>query len=81
MYDKWCKVLDTVPEREDKLSKEMEKQQTNEQLRIAFAEKANALSDYIAQKDTELAEQTMHAQGTMEVYTLCLVNDSTKLHW
>ena len=46
---------------------EMEKQQTNEQLRLAFAEKANALSEYIQQRSTALAEQSMQALGTMEV--------------
>ena len=74
MYDKWCKVLDTVPEREQKLAEEMEKQQMNEQLRLAFAEKANALGDYISQRQTELAEQSMRAHGTMEVGGLSLSN-------
>ena len=67
VYDKWCKVLDTVPERDAKLAEEMQKQQTNEELRLAFAEKANALSDYIQQRQTQLAEQSMRALGTMEV--------------
>ena len=67
MYDKWCNVLDTVPERERALSEEMTKQQTNEQLRVAFAEKANALSVYIQDRATELAERSMKALGTMEV--------------
>ena len=68
MYDKWCKVLDTVPERENKLAEEMEKQQMNEQLRVAFAEKANALAEYIARRQDELADQSMRADGTMEVW-------------
>lgn len=72
MYDKWCQVLDTVPERENILLTEMEKQQTNEQLRLAFAEKANALSEYIEQRGTQLAEQSMRGQGTMEVGTLII---------
>lgn len=50
----------------------MEKQQTNEQLRLAFAEKANALSEYIEQRGTQLAEQSMRGQGTMEVGTLII---------
>ena len=72
MYDKWCKVLDTVPEREQKLADEMARQQSNEQLRVAFAEKANALSEYITQRQTELTEQSMKALGTMEVLPLSL---------
>lgn len=67
MYDKWCNVLDAVPAREEALAEEMQKQQTNEQLRLAFAEKANALSGYIQQRASELAEQSMKALGTMEV--------------
>ena len=67
MYDKWCKVLDTVPEREQKLADEMAKQQANEELRVAFAEKANALAEYISQRQSELADQSMKALGTMEV--------------
>ena len=68
VYDKWCKVLDTVPDREKLLTEEMMKQQTNEQLRVAFAEKANALAVYIQGRASELAEQSMKALGTMEVY-------------
>lgn len=67
MYDKWCNVLDAVPAREESLAVEMQKQQTNEELRLAFAEKANALSVYIQQRASELAEQSMKALGTMEV--------------
>lgn len=66
VYDKWCKVLDTVPERDAALAEEMKKQQSNEELRLAFAEKANALSAYIHQRQTELAEQSMQGHGTME---------------
>ena len=72
MYDKWCKVLDTVPEREQKLADEMERQQANEELRVAFAEKANSLAEYISQRQGELAEQSMKALGTMEVYITSL---------
>ena len=67
VYDKWCNVLDAVPAREQSLAEEMEKQQMNEQLRLAFAERANALADYIQQRGSELAEQSMQALGTMEV--------------
>lgn len=67
VYDKWCKVLDTVPERESALVQETEKQQMNEQLRLAFAEKANALAEYIQQRGTALADLSVQAVGTMEV--------------
>lgn len=66
LYEKWCKVLDAVPDRETALGQETEKQQTNEQLRLAFAEKANSLASYINQRGTELAELSVQAVGTME---------------
>ena len=62
-------MLDTVPEREQKLADEMARQQANEELRVAFAEKANSLAEYISQRQTELTEQSMKALGTMEVCT------------
>jgi Ca2+-binding EF-hand superfamily protein len=73
VYDKWCKVLDTVPEREQKLADEMARQQANEELRVAFAEKANSLAEYISQRQTELTEQSMKALGTMEDQLQALV--------
>ena len=72
MYDKWCKVLDTVPEREASLEEELQKQQQNEQLRLQFAEKANVAGAYIESKHTALADLSMQGLGTMEVCT-CVV--------
>ena len=67
VYEKWCKVLDTVPAKEEGLAAELEKQQQNEQLRVQFAEKANAVGAYIDQRSAALAELSMGASGgTME---------------
>ena len=54
----------------------MERQQANEELRVAFAEKANSLAEYISQRQGELAEQSMKALGTMEVYITSLFSYS-----
>ena len=67
MYEKWCKVLDTVPAKETALEEELAKQQQNEQLRVQFAEKANGVGAYIDQRSAALAELSMGAAGgTME---------------
>ena len=66
MYDKWCSVLDAVPAYEARLEQELERQKNNEGLRVAFAEKANAVGAYIDQRSTDLAELSMQGQGTME---------------
>ncbi len=66
MYDKWCSVLDAVPQYESNLAVELEKQQGNEQLRVAFAEKANVIGAYIEERSTALSELSMEGKGTME---------------
>lgn len=66
LYEKWCKVLDAVPERDNALQAELERQQQNEQLRIQFAKIANEVGAYIAAKSSALAELSMQGQETME---------------
>ena len=66
MYEKWCSVLDAVPARDATLEEELQKQQQNDQLRIQFAEKANALGAFIEEKHTALADLSMQGMGTME---------------
>lgn len=67
VYEKWCKVLDTVPMKDQALEEELAKQQQNDQLRVDFAEKANAIGAYIDQRSAALAELSMGAGGgTME---------------
>ncbi len=66
VYDKWCSVLDAVPQYEANLNVELEKQQGNEELRVAFAEKANVVGAYIEERSTALAELSMEGKGTME---------------
>ena len=66
MYEKWCSVLDAVPARDTALEAELQKQMQNEQLRVDFAEKANALGAFIEEKHTALADLSMQGMGTME---------------
>lgn len=67
VYEKWCKVLDTVPMKDQALEEELAKQQHNDQLRVDFAEKANAIGAYIDERSAALAELSMGAGGgTME---------------
>lgn len=68
VYEKWCTVLDAVPQRDASLEEELQKQQNNEQLRVDFAEKANELGAYIESRSAALADLSMSgSQGsTME---------------
>ena len=56
VYEKWCKVLEKVPQREAALENELQTQTYNEELRVQFAEKANAIGEYIEQKNQFLAD-------------------------
>ncbi len=67
MYEKWCGVLDAVPVREARFEEELQKQQQNEQLRLTFAEMANAAGAYIEEKHPALADLVMQGGPTMEV--------------
>ena len=75
VYDKWCQVLDTVPEREAAFEAELQKQQENEQLRVEFGEKANTVGAYIETKQAALADLSMQGLGTMEV---CAIKEEKK---
>ena len=59
-------MLDAVPARDTTLEEELQKQQQNDQLRVQFAEKANALGAFIEEKHTGLADLSMQGMGTME---------------
>ena len=56
-----------MPAKDQALEEELAKQQQNDQLRVDFAEKANAVGEYIDQRNAALAELSMGASGgTME---------------
>lgn len=66
VYNKWCGVLDAVPNRETQFEEELQKQQQNEALRVQFAEKANEAGAYIDEKHAGLADLIMQGGATME---------------
>lgn len=66
VYDKWCKLLDAVPERDNALEGELQRQQQNEALRVQFAQVANEVGAYIEARSSALAELSMQGKDTME---------------
>lgn len=66
VYDKWCSVLECVPQREAALESELQRQQYNEDLRVKFAEKANMVGAYIEQKNQTIAEVAIGGQALEE---------------
>ena len=66
LYEIWCKVLDAVPERENQLDTELQRQQANETLRVEFAQIANEVGAYIGTRSSALAELSMQGKDTME---------------
>lgn len=66
MYEKWCKLLDAVPERDAALEAEFQRQQQNVQLRVQFGQIANEVGAYIEARSTALAELSMQGKDTME---------------
>jgi actinin alpha len=66
IYDKWCKVLEMVPEREAALETELQRQISNEDLRVKFAEIANAIGAYIEEKSKDVADVSIGGQALEE---------------
>lgn len=66
LYEKWCKLLDAVPERDTAMETELQSQQQNEALRVQFAEVANEVGAYIEARSSALAELSMQGKDTME---------------
>lgn len=80
IYEKWCSILDQVPKRSETYGEELNKQQRHEQLRIVFAEKANAFGGYIESKSGALADLSMNGKGaSMEDQLKALKEFQTEL--
>ena len=60
---KWREVQHLVPLRDNTLQKEASKQRSNDQLRIMFAQKANAVGPWIERQHDQIANVTMNMQG------------------
>ena len=72
IYEKWCKVLDSVPARDSSFEEELERQKNNEELRKQFAEKASEVGAYIEARHAALAELSMQGKDTMEEQLECV---------
>ncbi|XP_003386482.1 PREDICTED: alpha-actinin-1-like [Amphimedon queenslandica] len=66
VYNKWCSLLDAVPNHDVVLEEELQKQNHNETLRQDFASKANTAGAYIDAKNSALSELNLQSQGTLE---------------
>ncbi len=66
LYDRWCKLLDAVPERDNNLEQELQTQKQNEALRVQFAQLANEVGAYVEARSSALAELSMQGRDTME---------------
>ncbi|XP_072130556.1 LOW QUALITY PROTEIN: alpha-actinin-1-like [Mobula birostris] len=64
--DKWDKVQQLVPARDQALQAEFNKQQSNENLREQFANKANVVGPWIQTKMQEIGRISIEMHGTLE---------------
>lgn len=55
-----------IPRRDQLLSSETERQQTNERLRVQFAQMANQVGEWIEQRNSRMTDIGMNARGTLE---------------
>jgi actinin alpha len=60
---KWLEVQHLVPQRDQTLQKEVMKQQSNEKLRLLFAQKSNSVGPWIERQHDQISNITMNMQG------------------
>ena len=70
-------VLELIPKRDSKLSAETVRQQTNERLRVQFAQMANQVGEWIKQRTSKMRDIGMNARGSLEnqLHELNALND------
>ncbi|XP_028415774.1 alpha-actinin-like [Dendronephthya gigantea] len=66
IHNRWTEVLDLVPQREELLKKELHNQQSNEQLRLNFANKANVCGPWIQTQTEQLRNIGIQNHKTLE---------------
>ena len=59
-------MLELIPKRDALLQQETITQQSNERLRVQFAQQANSVHEWIKQKRDRLTYLTMNSTGTLE---------------
>lgn len=65
LQNKWHEVQKLVPLRDQTLQKEATKQQSNDKLRMLFAQKANVVGPWIERQHDSISQITMNMQGTL----------------
>ena len=63
LSNKWHEVQHLVPLRDQTLHQESNKQKSNDQLRILFAQKANVVGPWIERQHDQISNITMNMQG------------------
>ncbi|XP_069799806.1 alpha-actinin-4 isoform X1 [Dendropsophus ebraccatus] len=63
---KWEKVQQLVPKRDNALKGEQDKQQSNERLRLQFANQANVVGPWLQAKMEEIGRIAIEMHGTLE---------------
>nr|XP_033487883.1 alpha-actinin-4 isoform X3 [Epinephelus lanceolatus] len=63
---KWEKAMDMVPQRDNALQDELNKQNSNDTLRAKFATQANTVGAYIQAKMEEIGRISIEMNGTLE---------------
>ncbi|KRY72104.1 Alpha-actinin, sarcomeric [Trichinella pseudospiralis] len=63
---KWQHMQVLVPNRDNQLQQEMNRQQSNDRLRRTFAEKANAVGPYLEQQLSQVATIALGGRGSLE---------------
>ncbi|XP_004208576.1 alpha-actinin [Hydra vulgaris] len=66
LEQKWNDVIELIPKRDSKLSAETIRQQTNERLRVQFAQMANQVGEWIKQRTSRMRDIGMNARGSLE---------------
>uniref|UniRef100_H2TJE4 Actinin alpha 4 n=1 Tax=Takifugu rubripes TaxID=31033 RepID=H2TJE4_TAKRU len=64
--EKWAKVFELVPRRDTALQDELNKQNSNDELRAKFASQANKVGAYIKAKMEEIGRISIEMNGTLE---------------
>ncbi|KAM9326702.1 alpha-actinin-4 isoform 1-T1 [Gastrophryne carolinensis] len=63
---KWAKVQELVPKRDNALKAEQLKQESNEKLRVQFANQANVVAPWVQSKMGEIGRIAIEMHGTLE---------------
>jgi len=72
LQSKWTEIQEIIPKRDNDLNVETTVQQNNERLRIEFAEMANQIGEWIAQRTKKMTHIGLNERGTLEDHQTAL---------